>query len=111
MTKPKLIYDGNCPVCTNYVRLIRRKIMPDKLDFSATGGGLDDFRYVNAKEEVFDGSLAIDQFAKDFPNVLDYVWMLPAKYKIAGLKAAYKVGSAVKKAVSRTRGCNCNKRK
>lgn len=109
MTKPKLIYDGNCPVCTNYIRLIRKKIMPDRLDFSATGTGLDDFRYINAREESFDGSLAIDQFAKDFPNVLDYVWMLPTKYKVAGLKAAYKVGSVVRKAIGK--GCNCNKKK
>jgi len=35
--------------------------------------------------------------------------MLPTKYKVAGLKAAYKVGSVVRKAIGK--GCNCNKKK
>lgn len=109
MAKPRLFYDGNCPVCTNYVRLIRKKITSDDVDFVPTGGMSDDFQYADAQGSVHQGNAAIDQFAKDFPSILDYVWMLPAQYKVSALKVAYKVGSTVRKALKR--GCNCGKRK
>jgi predicted DCC family thiol-disulfide oxidoreductase YuxK len=110
MAKPRLFYDGSCPVCTNYVRLIRKKITPDEVDFVATGGMADDFQYANRNSEVTQGNQAIDAFAKDFPHILDYVWMLPPQYKVAGLKAAYAVGSTIRK-VFKKKGCGCGKKK
>ena len=40
-------------------------------------------------------------------NTNDPSISLPTKYKVAGLKAAYKVGSVVRKAIGK--GCNCLK--
>jgi predicted DCC family thiol-disulfide oxidoreductase YuxK len=112
MPKPRLFYDGNCPVCTNYVRLIRKKITPDEIDFVPTGGMSDDFQYASKTGAVTQGNAAIDAFSKDFPSILDYVWMLPPQYKVSGLKAAYKIGSTIRKIVNSGRkGCNCGKRK
>ena len=112
MAKPRLIYDGNCPVCTNYIRLIRKKIPEDQLDYYPTGGMLDDFQYVNANNQVYQGNNAIQQLANDFPQILEYAWMLPSKYKVGALQTAYKVGSAVRKVYSKVKkGCGCGKKK
>ena len=108
MSKPRLIYDGTCPICTNYVRLIKKKISPDMLDFFPNTGGMNEFEYVNKANQIFRGNEAIDTLVKEFPQILDYMWMLPANYKVAGLKVAYAVGSAVRKVI--TKGCNCGKK-
>lgn len=107
--KPRLFYDGNCPVCTNYVRLIRKKVTPDEIDFVAIGGVSDEFQYADKNQIITQGNAAIDAFAKDFPTILDYVWMLPPQYKVTGLKTAYAVGSAIRKVINR--GCGCGKKK
>jgi len=39
------------------------------------------------------------------------MWMLPPQYKITGLKAAYKVGSTVRKVYNKVKGCGCGKKK
>ena len=66
MTKPQLIYDANCPICSNYTRLLKKKITPDKLEYVPNGDGLDEFRYINANSVVFEGNAAIDEFIKGF---------------------------------------------
>lgn len=107
--KPRLFYDGTCPVCTNYVRLIRKKVTPDEIEFVSSGDMNDDFQYADKSGTLHQGNLAINAFAKEFPSILDYVWMLPPQYKVSGLKAAYAVGSAVRKVVKK--GCGCGKKK
>lgn len=107
--KPKLVYDGTCPVCINYIRLVKKKMSPDDVDFVPTNGSLNDFQYVSKSNQVYQGNTAIEMMAKDFPAILDYMWMLPASYKVAGLKTAYAVGSAVRKVIKK--GCNCGSRK
>lgn len=112
MSKPRLVYDGNCPVCTNYVRLVRHRVGEDKMEFLPTTSMLDDFQYINANNQVYQGNTAIEQMAKDFPEILQFMWMLPSKYKVAGLTAAYNVGSAVRKVYNKiTKGCGCGKKK
>lgn len=107
--KPKLVYDGTCPVCINYIRLVKKKMSPDDVDFVPTNGSLNDFQYVSKSNQVYQGNTAIEMMAKDFPAILDYMWMLPTSYKVTGLKTAYAVGSAVRKVIKK--GCNCGGRK
>ena len=76
--------------------------------FKSVGTEMNEFEYVNRANQVFRGNEAIDTLVKEFPQILDYMWMLPANYKVAGLKVAYAVGSAVRKVV--TKGCNCGKK-
>ena len=104
--KPRLLYDGTCPVCINYIRLVKKKISPEDVDFMPANGNLNDFQYVSKDNQVYQGSIAIDMMARDFPAILDYMWMLPEGYRTAGLKAAYAVGSAVRKVIKK--GCNCS---
>jgi len=110
-TKPRLIYDGSCPVCTNYVRLVRKKIPAEELDFYPASSMMDDFQYVNTQNQIYQGNNALQQLANDFPAILEYMWMLPPQYKITGLKAAYKVGSTVRKVYNKVKGCGCGKKK
>lgn len=107
--KPRLLYDGTCPVCINYIRLVKKKISPEDVDFMPSNGNLNDFQYVSKDNQVYQGNTAIDMMARDFPAILDYMWMLPEGYRTAGLKAAYAVGSAVRKVIKK--GCNCGGRK
>jgi len=82
---------------------------PDDIDFVPSNGSLNDFQYVSKTNQVYHGNTAIDMMAKDFPAILDYMWMLPENYKLSGLKTAYAVGSAIRKVIKK--GCNCGGRK
>ncbi len=113
MNKPQLLYDASCPICTNYVRLLKKKISPDVLDYTPTGDGLDEFRYINSDNVTFEGRPAIDELSKDFPDVTQFFWLLPHKYRTTALKAAYTAASTARtvlKAVTRG-GCGCGKKK
>lgn len=104
----KLYYDGGCPICNNYVKLLKRKLNVSQIQFIATTEKLDDFKFVTGTGKVYYGVDATKQLAKQFPKVLDYFWMLPEKYKTAALSIAYKAGSVVR-AVLKKAGCGCGK--
>ena len=105
----RLFYDANCPICNNYVRMLRKKINPNRIQYIPTSIKSSEFQFVTSDNRVFNGTPAIEQLAKAFPEVLSYFWMLPDKYKIIGLKTAYKVGGAIRKAIKRKKNCNCGK--
>ena len=109
MNKARLFYDGNCPICNNYVRLLQKKIDLNKIQFIPTKTSSAEFQFVTADNQVFNGKPAIDQLAKAFPQILGYFWMLPNKYRVIGLKAAYSVGNALRKVAKRKKGCGCGK--
>jgi hypothetical protein len=112
MAKAQLIYDENCPICTNYIRLIKKKISDDDLDYVPNSDGLDEFRYINADGVMFEGKSAIDELSKDFTEVTQFFWLLPQKYRTTALKIAYTAASTARKAlkaVSRG-GCGCGKK-
>ncbi|MCQ2123247.1 MAG: hypothetical protein MJZ25_03600 [Fibrobacter sp.] len=113
MALPKIIYDSSCPVCSEYMRLVKNKISKTetngpKVEYQSSDGQASDFEYITASGKSFQGVAAIDAMAKDFPVIKDYMWMLPSEYKTAGLKIAYKVGSVVRKVLGTVKkGCNC----
>ena len=109
MSLPILTFDGTCPVCVNYVRMLRKKVSSTELIYQPSTTLGNEFQYTDIEGNILFGNLAIDRLAKDFPRVLDFFWMLPEKYKITGLKTAYKVGSVVRKII--TKGCNCGKKR
>jgi hypothetical protein len=110
MQKPRLLYDTECPVCSNFVRLIKRKISETDLEYYPSGKNATDFQYVNKNGIVYTGIIAIDKLSADFSQILDYMWMLPPAYKTKGLAVAYKVGSVVRTAVGKIKkSCNCGK--
>ena len=113
MSKPQLVYDESCPICKNYTRLLKKKVTPDKLEYAPNGEGLEDFRYINSNGVTFEGSPAIDELSKDFPEVNQFFWLLPQKYRTGALKAVYKASSAVRNVLkTATRGgCGCGKKK
>ena len=107
--KPQLFYDSNCPVCSEFKRLAERKL-GDSVEYVPIGANKSDFEYVDADGKKFAGAKAVEKLSADFPQVKDNVWILPEKLKVTGLKVAYKVGSVVRKAISKVHhGCNCGK--
>ena len=107
--KPQLFYDSNCPVCSEFKRLAERKL-GDSVEYVPIGANKSDFEYVDADGKKFAGAKAVEKLSADFPQVKDYVWILPEKLKVTGLKMAYRVGSVVRKAISKVHhGCNCGK--
>ncbi len=112
----RLYYDANCPVCSNYIKILRKKVDINKIQFLASPSDAKDFQFVDLHGKVTTGEEAIEQLALAFPTVKNFFWMLPDKYKLKALKTAYKVGSAVRKVITRApttkkkrRPCNCGK--
>lgn len=106
---PQLFYDSDCPVCSEFKRLAERKL-GDSVEYVPIGANKSDFEYVDADGKRYAGAKAVEKLSADFPQVKDYVWILPEKLKVSGLKIAYKVGSVVRKAISKVHhGCNCGK--
>jgi hypothetical protein len=113
MAKPQLIYDANCPVCTTYIAVLKKKVSPSELEYIPNGDGLDDFQYINSDGITFDGNEAIDAFSADYPQIKHLFFMLPEKYRTLGLKALYAAAGAARnvyKAATRG-GCGCGKKK
>lgn len=107
--KPKLFYDSSCNICSEYQRLAKEKLK-DSVEYVPIGAYKSDFEYMDAGGHKYVGAQAVEKISEDFPVIKDYVWILPEKLKVTGLKAAYKVGSIVRKVISKTpHGCNCGK--
>jgi len=113
MAKPQLVYDANCPICTNYVRLLKKKVTPDKLEYVPSTASLDEFQYINADGVTFEGAPAIDELTKDFSEVTQFFWLLPQKYRTTALKAVYAASGVVRNVLGRVKkgGCGCGKKK
>jgi len=112
--KAKLYYDDKCPVCISYINLLRRKLNESEIDLLPFKGTAVDFQYVSVSGKVLSGNKAIEELANDFPAVTSYFWILPERYKVKALQAAYKVGTAVRNAItpkSKKKGCGCGKKK
>ena len=112
--KAKLYYDGNCPICNNYVRMLKKKLDANKIEFVPSAINLKDFQYVGLDKRVYSGDKAIEKLATEFPRVQNYLWMLPDKYKIKTLQAIYKVSSRVRQAIkpkAKRKGCGCGGKK
>lgn len=109
MSKAKLFYDANCPICSNYVKLMQRRISSDKIDFVPTAGESKDFGYQSFDGTMYEGQAAIDVMANEITEIKEYFWMLPAQYRVPALQAAYKVSSAVRSVIKKVGGCNCGR--
>ena len=105
----KLYYDATCPICDNYVKLLKRKINASEIQFIGSTEKMDDFKFSLEDGSTYYGKEATERLAKRFPVVLDYFWMLPEKYKAKGLQAAYAVGSAARTVIKKVTGCGCGK--
>ncbi len=107
--KPRFFYDNGCPICTQYKRLIQRKI-GDRAEYLPAPEGASDFSYISTDGKTHTGSDAIEALVKDFPEVKDYMWALPEKFKLAAMKIVYKASSVVRKTYGIVnKGCNCGK--
>lgn len=104
---PVIVYDSTCPVCTEFKRLIQKKL-GDRVEYRPVQKHASDFEYIGNDGNSVYGASAIDVMVKEFPEIKDFMWILPEKYKVAGLKVAYKVGSVARKAIGAVKkGCNC----
>lgn len=105
--KPRIIYDSSCPVCINYLRLLKKTVGEDEMEYFGSGGGGEDFKYINKLGKVYAGKPAIEAMSVDFPKITNLMPLLPANYRVAGLKVAYSAGSIVRKAINKVRGGGC----
>lgn len=77
------------------------------VQFIASTEKMEEFKFVLEDGSVFIGKDGIERMAQRFPVLLDYFWMLPEKFRVSGLQAAYKVGSAARKVLKKVSGCGC----
>jgi glutaredoxin-related protein len=107
--KCKLYYDPKCPICTNFVTVLKRKISNSDIIFVASTDNMKDFKFIDESGAEFSGHDAIKRMSARFPVLLDYFWMLPESLRVTGLQAAYKVGSVARKVLKTVTGCGCGK--
>jgi predicted DCC family thiol-disulfide oxidoreductase YuxK len=105
-----LYYDSNCPVCTSFVKLLRKKIPQAKIEYIALENPDDvkEFTYIS-KGATYSGKEAVDKLAKDFPEVLKYFWMLPPAYRVEATRAIYGVASKIRTIYRKFTGRSCQK--
>lgn len=107
-----LYYDAQCPVCTAFVRSLRRKLPVNRITFQPTDPSENQFKLKTSKGNLFYGDKALDVLIKEFPIVKSYFSMLPKGAQASAVKATVKVGSTVRKAIKAVkRNCNCGKRR
>ena len=108
-TRPKFYFDNGCPICSQYKRVVEKKL-GNKADYIPASSGASDFEYIGYNGVKSSGTQAIEALVKDFPEMKDFMWVLPEKYRVTALKAVYKVSSVVRKAYGTVKkGCNCGK--
>ena len=107
--KPKIYYDAICPVCSSYIRLIKKKVSPEVVDYLDAGSEAKDFKYTDANGSTYTGTTAIDRMTKDFPSILDFMWILPPSLRLQGLKTVYKASGVARRTIAKVtkRPCNC----
>lgn len=104
-----LYYDSKCPICTAFVRSLKKRIPPDRITFEPDIHS-DQFKIKTSKGNVYYGSQAIDILLKEFPIAENYFYMLPNNYRDGAVKATVAVGSVIRKAINTVkRKCNCGK--
>ncbi len=109
MAIPRIIYDATCPICTNFMHMIRAKVQ-DRAEYCRAAEDARDFRYIDSNDKEYSGTAAVDKMATDFPEIGDYLFILPEKFRKAGLKAVYKVAGPVRKVIGTVKkGCNCGR--
>jgi predicted DCC family thiol-disulfide oxidoreductase YuxK len=110
MALPRIIYDATCAICTNFQHMIKAKVK-DRAEYYPSESGAKDFKYIDAAGNSYVGTDAVDRMATDFPEITDYLMILPEKYRKAGLKAIYKAAKPVRKVIGVVKrgGCNCGK--
>ncbi len=104
----KLFFDSSCPVCSSFVNMIRSKIDSSKIEFLPMTSNENNFKIELPNGKTYFGKDAVTKLYKEFPEILNYFWMLPDKFKPAALQMTYKIGSLARTILKKT-GCNCGK--
>jgi len=107
----KLFYDAQCPICNNFVALIKAKVDLNRITFVPQPSPENNFKVELPDGKTLIGNAAINELANAFPNILNYFWMLPGILKKPALHMAVKAGSAIRNVIKKSSGCGCNKKK
>ena len=107
----KLYYDAQCPVCNNFIALIKAKVDHSKISFIPQTTSENNFKVELPNGTTLLGNAAINELANAFPAILNYFWMLPGILKKPALNLAVKAGSAIRNVIKKTSGCGCGKKK
>lgn len=107
----KLYYDATCPICNNFVKLIKSKVDLSKLQFLPITTNDSNFKLELPSGKVVSGQEALNELANAFPIILNYFWMLPNVFKKPALNVVYKAGAVIRKVIKKVTGCNCGNKK
>jgi len=109
MALPRIIYDATCPICTNFMHMIRAKVKT-RAEYYPAVEDARDFKYMDADGNTYTGVAAVDKMVSDFPEIGNYLFILPERFRKSALKAVYKVAGPVRKVIGTVKkGCNCGK--
>ena len=107
--KSKLYYDASCPICMQFIKMVRNKVSLEELHLIPINNNeATEFKYEDKNGKTFNGTSAVTRFSEEYPSILSYFWMLPSKFQATALNAVYKVGTAVRSVIKKD--CNCGKK-
>ena len=102
MEKPILYTDPNCPLCKSFSKKIRSKI-EGRLTLIEISEG-DELKYLSSDGE-FLGIEATEKLVKDFPELQEFLWLLPQSLREEALIKGYKWSNFIRKFLFR-RSCD-----
>jgi predicted DCC family thiol-disulfide oxidoreductase YuxK len=106
--KHTLYYDHECPVCRSFAKLLRKKLGDRCLFANMSSEQKEEYQeFVWQKDGVnFSGKDAIEKMEKDFPEIKEFFWMLPGKYRSEALVRSWKFAKWLRKTFGPCECCN-----
>jgi hypothetical protein len=101
MPLPILYTDPNCALCKSFSKKIKAKIA-DRLELREIEEG-QDLKYINDDVEYL-GIEATQKLVEDFPELKEFLWLLPQSLREEALIKGYKWSSFLRKILFR-RSC------
>jgi hypothetical protein len=90
-----LYYDGKCPVCKSFAKLLRQKLTAQQLELVALQGEqadkAEEFFLDTPSGRVF-GYHAAQTLEQAYPQIKEYFFMLPSKYRHEAYAKTYALG-------------------
>jgi predicted DCC family thiol-disulfide oxidoreductase YuxK len=109
-------YDGTCPICTGFTFLLKKKLPASQIEFrdlyTDPEAPSDKSHFCLQKgDQLWLDQEAIKALSENFPQVKDFVWMLPERYQFEAIDTIWRAASWMRKKMhqkwSKDHDCDC----
>ena len=107
--KPKIFYDAECFICSNYIRFLKIYTPSDKLDYEPMTEKSDNFIYQSIDGTLYYGHDGIDKLMAEVPETTSSFDMVPYWVRHRTAHALYTLGGAARAIIKRVGGGCCGR--